>query len=57
MRQTYELGNGNYARLGEDGGITIYNEDNIVCLNARQTASLKDAFTDWLQSDTATEQK
>lgn len=46
--KTYELGNGSYVRLGTDGGITMYNDDNIVVLSARQTDSLRDALLDFV---------
>lgn len=42
--KTYELGNGNYLRVDPVGGVAIYNEDNIVCLNDRQTFALKAAL-------------
>ena len=40
MDETFEIGNGNYVRVDPTGGATIYNEDNIVPLNERQTAAL-----------------
>jgi hypothetical protein len=43
---TYELGNGNYLRVDPTGGVTIYNDDNIVCLSDRQTIALTDALLD-----------
>lgn len=40
----YELGNGNYIRIDEGGGVAIYNDDNIVCLNERHTIALTSAL-------------
>ncbi len=48
--ETYELGNGNYLRVDPGGGVAIYNDDNIVCLNDRQTFALKAALL-YSQSD------
>lgn len=45
MDETYELGNGLYACLDLQHGAVIYNEDNIITLNARQTEALKEALT------------
>jgi hypothetical protein len=44
LEHEYELGNGAYAQIDPDGGITIYNEDNIVVLSGKQTEVLKYAL-------------
>jgi hypothetical protein len=38
--EVFELGNGNFAQVDPAGGVTIYNDDNIVPLNARQVSAL-----------------
>lgn len=44
IEHQYELGNGSYAQIDPTGGITVYNEDNIVVLSGRQTEVLKYAL-------------
>ena len=39
---TYELGNGTDLRIYSDGGACLFNSDNIVGLNERQFARLRE---------------
>ena len=44
IEHQYELGNGSYAQIDPCGGVTVYNEDNIVALSGKQTEVLKYAL-------------
>ncbi len=44
IEHQYELGNGSYAQIDPTGGLTVYNEDNIVALSGKQTEVLKYAL-------------
>ena len=44
IEHQYELGNGSYAQIDPTGGLTVYNEDNIVVLSDKQTEVLKYAL-------------
>lgn len=39
---TYELGNGTDLRIYSDGGACLFNSDNVVGLNERQFARLRE---------------
>lgn len=44
IEHQYELGHGSYVQLDPIGGVTIYNDDNIVVLSGPQTEVLKYAL-------------
>lgn len=44
IEHQYELGNDSYAQVDPTGGLTVYNEDNIVVLSGKQTEVLKYAL-------------
>ena len=44
IEHQYKLGEGSFAQVDPDGGVTIYNEDNIVVLSGKQTEVLKYAL-------------
>lgn len=57
IEHQYELGNGSYAQIDPTGGLTVYNDDNIVVLSGKQTEVLKYALGFYDLPDPVTKSK